>query len=53
MDNELLKEAVLQRIHNNKAAWIRPKDHSHNNQANIEINDQDPGKNTNRCINGK
>jgi hypothetical protein len=53
MANELSEAAVLQRIHNNKAAWIRPKDHSHNKQANIEINDQDPFKNTNRCMNEK
>lgn len=32
MATELLKEAVLQRIHN-KATWIRPKDHSHNKQV--------------------
>jgi hypothetical protein len=57
MAKELLKEAVLQRLHNNKATWIRPKDQSHNNklsnQAKIEINDEDPGKNTNKCINAK
>jgi len=29
MAKELLKEAVLQRQHNNKATWIRPKDHCH------------------------
>jgi hypothetical protein len=33
MATERLKEAVLQRIHNNKATWIRPKDHSHNKQV--------------------
>jgi hypothetical protein len=51
---ELLKEAVLQITHNNKATWIRPKNHSRNkqpsNQASIEINDRDPDKNTDRFL---
>jgi hypothetical protein len=57
MAKGLLMEAVLKRLQNNKATWIRPKDHSHNKQviqsANIEINDEDSDKNTNRCINQK
>jgi hypothetical protein len=51
---ELLKEPVLQIMHNNKAKWIRPKDHSRNkqpsNQASIEINDHDPDRNKNRVF---
>lgn len=56
MANEILKEAVLQRLNNSKATKAQKTTVITNklsNQANIKINYEDPDKNINRCINPK